>query len=114
MKIVLMNFPKSWKTIGVTIYPFIFLSKHVYENMNPHQRDILINHESIHIQQQKEWLFLPFFIVYLFHFLYNYLILWMDYDTAYRNICFEREAYSYQSNLNYLSQREFKYFSIKK
>ena len=114
MKIVLLPFPSSWKTIGVTIYPFIFLSRSVYQRMSPYRQLVLINHESIHIQQQKEWLFLPFFVVYLFHFLYNYFIKGMDYNTAYINICFEKEAYSHQYDLNYLKHRKFQFFSIKK
>lgn len=55
-----------------------------------------INHESIHFEQQKEWLFIGFFILYLIEFLFK----------GYYNISFEREAYKYGQDLNYLKTRK--------
>lgn len=55
-----------------------------------------INHEKIHLEQQKELLFIGFFILYLIEFMFK----------GYYNISFEREAYKYGQNLNYLSNRK--------
>lgn len=55
-----------------------------------------VNHEEIHYSQQKEWLFIGFFILYFIEFIFK----------GYMNISFEREAYNNSSNLNYLKTRK--------
>lgn len=63
------------------------------------------NHELIHCKQQLEWLYLPFFVLYLIEWMW----LWFKYrnlDLAYRNISFEREAYDNDHNFNYLKTRK--------
>lgn len=64
----------------------------------------VLNHELIHCQQQLEWLYIPFFLLYgiewLWHFMYFH-----DCDKAYRSISFEREAYANDHNLLYLKHR---------
>ena len=64
----------------------------------------VLNHELIHCQQQREWLYLPFFIIYVAEWLW-YLIKYRNHDKAYRSISFEREAYANEKNLNYLRDR---------
>jgi hypothetical protein len=64
----------------------------------------LITHETIHSKQQKEMLVVPFFIWYGVEFLVR-LIQYRNWDKAYRNISFEREAYSNQGNKEYLDGR---------
>ncbi|MDE6282618.1 MAG: hypothetical protein K2L97_01355 [Muribaculaceae bacterium] len=64
----------------------------------------VINHERIHTAQQRELLFIPFYLLYLIEF----CVRWCQYrnrDTAYRNISFEREAYTNGPNLDYLTHR---------
>jgi len=63
------------------------------------------NHESIHAAQQKELLYVPFFIWYGI----EWLMLWFkyhDWTTAYYHIRFEQEAYRHQNDLNYLQTRK--------
>ena len=55
-----------------------------------------INHEAIHFEQQKEWLFIGFFILYLVEFIFK----------GYMNISFEKEAYTHSVDLNYLKTRK--------
>lgn len=55
-----------------------------------------INHEAIHFAQQKEWLFIGFFILYLVEFIFK----------GYMNISFEKEAYNNSMDLNYLKSRK--------
>lgn len=55
----------------------------------------LINHERIHLKQQKELLIIPFYVWYLIAY----------YRKGYYNISFEKEAYSNEKDLNYLKKR---------
>ena len=64
----------------------------------------VINHERIHNAQQRELLFVPFYIVYVIEWLIR-LLHYRNIREAYYNISFEREAYMYGRNLKYLSQR---------
>lgn len=101
--------PKGFS--GLTAFPFIFIKHHVdKENL------VFINHEKIHLRQQKELLILPFFIWYFVEYIFR-LIQFRNKNLAYRNICFEREAYSNESDLDYLKNRPFfeytKYLYIK-
>ena len=64
-----------------------------------------LNHELIHAAQQRELLFLPFFIWYGI----EWLVLFLKYRNgmeAYRHIRFEQEAYRHQNDLNYLKKRK--------
>jgi hypothetical protein len=64
-----------------------------------------LNHESIHAAQQKELLYLPFFIWYGIEWLILYLK-YRDWMKAYYHIRFEREAYNHQGDLLYLENRK--------
>ena len=82
---------------AITLYPFVFV--------RDESDDITNNHESIHLAQQKELFIIPFYILYAYEYFRNKLK-GMDNDSAYRNISFEREAYSNQKNLTYLQIRD--------
>ena len=88
------------KYIGLTIYPFIFLKNNALKH-DP----ILINHEKIHLKQQVELLWIFFFIWYLLEGVVRF-IQYRNWDLAYRNISFEREAYQNENNLEYLKSRK--------
>lgn len=64
----------------------------------------VINHERIHTAQQRELLFIPFYLLYLLEWLIR-LIQYRNQDKAYRNISFEREAYANGHNIEYLKGR---------
>lgn len=85
--------------VGLSLWPFIFLKDQELKN-----DQVLINHERIHLQQQKELLILPFYLFYIAEWLLR-SILYLDFYRAYQNISFEREAYFNEKNLNYLKQR---------
>ncbi|MES2811984.1 MAG: hypothetical protein V4670_05880 [Bacteroidota bacterium] len=95
--------PKGFR--GITFFPFVFLTDKK-DKLNP----VFVNHEKIHIRQQLEMLIIPFFIWYGVEFLYRW-IQYKDRHKAYRNISFEREAYSNEKDLYYLKQRSFWGFS---
>lgn len=65
-----------------------------------------MNHERIHLRQQAELLVLPFFIWYGFEFLFRWAHC-KNRQQAYRNISFEREAYTNEKDLDYLKKRPF-------
>lgn len=64
----------------------------------------VVNHERIHTAQQREMLFVPFYIVYVLEWLVR-LIQYCNHHKAYMNISFEREAYFNGHDLGYLPRR---------
>ena len=104
MKIVVNKKAVKIFTFGtarsVSIYPFIFL-KFNCDKTNTY----LLNHERIHIQQQKECFVIPFFVIYFLNFVINFFR-YFSFDKAYRNICFEKEAFSNEERLDYLQNRK--------
>ncbi len=85
--------------VGVTLWPFIVMKDRALEN-----DVVFINHERIHFRQQRELLVLPFYIWYGLEFLVR-LLQYKDRYKAYRNISFEREAYTNELDLDYLKRR---------
>jgi hypothetical protein len=85
---------------GIALFPFILVK---YKSLN--RDNSLVRHELIHIAQQIELLIIPFYIFYLLNYLIN-LLYYLNHDKAYRNIVFEREAYSNENKENYLSSRK--------
>ena len=63
------------------------------------------NHERIHAAQQKELLYLPFFLWYVMEW-FVLLIKFRNGKKAYFNIRFEKEAYKHQNDLDYLKKRK--------
>ena len=93
-------------TIGLTLYPFIFLKKSWVDKVSEDRLKKTINHEKIHIYQQLELLIIPFYIWYVLEFVLRLFSL-SNFDKAYRNISFEREAYGNEKNEEYLTGRKF-------
>jgi len=65
-----------------------------------------LNHEYIHTLQQRELLFVGFYIIYIIEWLVR-LVLCRNAFKAYLNISFEREAYDRMKDLNYAQKRKF-------
>jgi hypothetical protein len=90
IKIKIKRFFKGYKAMA--IYPFILIKKDA--NFNCYD----LNHEKIHLKQQKELFIIFFYLKYIYyHFKYGY----------YKNP-FEVEAYKYEHDLNYLNIRKKK------
>lgn len=85
----------------MAIFPFIIIKSKADQN-----NSTLINHEQIHLQQQLELLLIPFYLLYLLNYSWNFLH-YRDHDKAYREIIFEREAYQNENDLTYLQRRNF-------
>ena len=81
---------------AITLWPFVFISD---------EGDVTtVNHEKIHLRQQVELLIIGFYLLYAFYWLRSYLKQG-DKDQAYYDIPFEKEAYAFESDLNYLQKR---------
>ena len=91
-------FPKDY--VAVTLWPLII----VKEERLRHD-EILLNHERIHLKQQRELFIIPFYFLYLTEWLFR-LCIYRDWYLAYKNISFEREAYLHEHNLFYLDDRK--------
>jgi hypothetical protein len=85
---------------SITLWPFIFIRDYDLK-----QDVILMNHEKIHLAQQKECLVIPFYVIYLTEYVIHRLKN-QSHDKAYRNISFEREAYAKEKDFAYLSKRK--------
>ena len=98
MLIIKTKLPKD--VVAVALFPFVLVNK----SKNIDQR--VINHEKIHLHQQVELLIVFFYIWYGLEYLLR-LLKYKNSDTAYRNICFEREAYLNESDNSYTKSRGF-------
>ena len=83
---------------GITLYPFIVLRPEF-------NNKVTINHEKIHIEQQKELLVIFFYILYVYYWLKG-KIKGLSNHEAYMSIPFEKEAYENDRDFNYLNIRK--------
>lgn len=97
MKVIV--FKHLWVT-AITLYPFIIVRRPWYKNDK-----YLINHEKVHMQQQKELLIIFFYIWYIVEYFFR-LLQYQNHSKAYYNISFEREAYDNEQDLDYLKTRK--------
>ena len=90
MKIIRNNIIpfKGYKLIN--LFGVIFTRKNV--RLSPDD----INHESIHTEQMKELGYIGFYIIYFIEWIFK----------SYKNISFEKEAYQFEDDLNYLDKRK--------
>ncbi|MGV8877931.1 MAG: hypothetical protein ACOH2A_02745 [Sphingobacteriaceae bacterium] len=86
---------------AMALFPFILVKKRSYE-----LDAMLMQHEKIHLQQEIELLVLPFYILYLTHYLVN-LIRYKNHEKAYLQNMFEQEAYKHDKEEGYLVHRRF-------
>lgn len=86
---------------AMALFPFVLVRK---KSLPAGGR--LINHERIHLRQQIELLVLPFYIWYLCEYLLR-LLIERNHHKAYRKIWFEREAYAFDKDPDYLKNRRF-------
>jgi len=84
--------------VGMTVFFIIFL-KGENDDLK------VLNHEKIHIKQFQETLFIGFYIISIFDFLIKYCK-YRNVIGAYRNLIFEKEAYDYMDDLDYLKKRK--------
>ena len=94
--------------VAVNLFGFIFVRancKNRIEN-NKYAKDILLNHELIHTEQYKELLYIFYIPLYVLNYIINIFVYKFNFRKIYKNICFEREAYMYESRMYYLEYRD--------
>jgi len=97
MKIIYNNIIPFRGFVAVNLFCILFVRNNVILT------DEIINHESIHKRQIRELLYVFF---YLFYFIEWVLKLFKYGLNSYRNISFEREAYTNDGDLMYLGKRK--------
>lgn len=85
---------------GMALFPFV-----LYRADFLLGNESFLQHEHIHLRQQRELLVLPFYVLYFIFYLAN-LLRYKNHSLAYRNICFEKEAYGCESVPQYLQNRK--------
>lgn len=83
--------------LAINLFGVIFAKGHL--NARVH------NHEFIHTLQQREMLFVVFYLWYLVEWLVR-IVMYRDVVEAYRNISFEREAYANDHDFDYPHSRK--------
>lgn len=97
MKLVINNIIPFKGYKAITIYPFIFARHSI--------SDTTLNHESIHGEQQKETLLIFFLLIYGIEYIIK-LAITRKHNRAYKSISFEREAYRFEHDSHYISERK--------
>jgi len=82
---------------AITLYPFVFIK----DKGNV----ITLNHEKIHLEQQRELWVIGFYLLYVYYWIKG-KFKGLSNSEAYMKIPFEREAYTKQYDLKYLDKRE--------
>lgn len=88
--------PMGGNFLAICLFGAVFATRHLNSTE--------YNHERIHAVQQKELLYVPFFIWYVLEWLVL-LVKYRDWMEAYHHIRFEEEAYRHQDDLQYLQHR---------
>lgn len=95
MKVIYNNFIQFKGFKCINLFGVLFVRK----GCSMSEEDL--NHERIHTAQMKEMLYVFF---YLWYFV-EWLIRLFSKGNAYKNLGFEKEAYSNDDNLTYLATR---------
>ena len=85
------------KAYAIALWPFIFIRDEGNKRV--------INHEKIHLEQQKELLLVGFYLLYVI-FWFIGLLKYRSARIAYYEIPFEREAYANDDDWVYLLNRK--------
>lgn len=92
--------------IAINLFGILFVRKELFHKLD----QTTINHKAIHTEQMKELLYIFFYIIYLLEWLWRVLFT-KDRFThqAYKNISFEKEAFTHQEDFNYIEWRRKPY-----
>lgn len=82
---------------AINLFGVLFIRSEVKEISR-----ITLNHEEIHTAQMKELGYVLFYLIYVV----EWLVRLFKPGNAYRNISFEKEAYTHQYDIVYLSKRK--------
>lgn len=97
-KVIQTRLVPEGDVIAITLFGLVFTRRRADVDRR------VLRHELIHCQQQLEWLYLPFFALYVAEWMWH-LLRCRDTFKAYMQISFEREAYAHESDPDYLKHR---------
>lgn len=98
MKVILTrHFPLGKRYTAINLFGLVFAKYRLSRQE--------LNHEYIHTLQQRELLFVGFYIIYIIEWLVR-LAQYRNAYKAYLNISFECEAYNRMNDLNYARKRK--------
>lgn len=97
MKLIVNKYLVPRGFIAWALWPFIIFRDSKYQTSR------IRNHEKIHIAQQKQLWIIGFYLIYAYSYIKNRI---KKDPKPYRNIVFEREAYTNERNIIYLQKRE--------
>jgi len=97
----------------INLFGTLFIrEEYVYKLNDEEFKKKVLNHESIHTAQMKDfckWLpigGLIYYLIYILEWLFRVLFVYPFSHKAYKTISFEREAYANEDNLQYLDTRK--------
>ncbi len=97
---------------GMACWPFVLVRN------SECSTELIINHERIHLQQQKETLFIGLWLISLGEWMWARFYKGYTVEETYFYLACEQEAYRHQNDMNYLASRKmfalFKYLKDKK
>ena len=94
---LIKRLPMGENYLAICLFGFIFAVRPLNKTE--------LNHELIHVAQQRELLYIPFFIWYAIEWMVL-LLKYRNSEKAYFNIRFEKEAYNHQRDDDYLKHRK--------
>lgn len=103
MKKVYNNFIPFKGFIAMYFCGFLFI-RNEYKHKLTKQVE---NHEAIHDKQAKRLLFLFFYLWYIIEYFLRLPFYKFESNEAYKNISFEREAYTNMNNFNYVNEMTY-------
>lgn len=110
MKVIYNNILPFKGFVAINIFGVIFVRKKYKEYLSgSNDFSYIINHELIHTAQMKELLYIGFYIWYFVEWIIQVFINIKDIKPlkkAYYQIKFEKEAYIYQYDKDYLKTRK--------
>merc|ERR1719335_2046478 len=89
----------------MALYPLIFLKGEARGKSGKNPTRMLV-HENIHLDQQQELLLLFFYILYIGEEYFRAIVLRKEWEEAYMQNSFEREAYDNQTKKSYIQNRK--------
>lgn len=103
MKVIENDFIPFKGFVAINLFGVVFARREYWVRKTQYYKDRTINHESIHTAQMKELLYVFFYILYFLEWIMRLVI---RPQSAYRDISFEREAYTHQGDSDYLNSRK--------
>lgn len=91
---------------AINLFGTVFVRKEYEASVKafPERYETTWNHEAIHTEQIKECLYVFYYPLYLLFWIIR--LLTPPFETAYRDISFEQEAFEHENELDYLKTRK--------